>query len=128
LSLDLDPLILGFFHYISFNFTNVAIAIIASFLNDRSFHVSISEINSGTDPIRYGVLQEAILSQYLYTHLCQCVKFASMNKTITFYLHSNENIGFVHEKLIFFILHCNSLLNWKSKFVTRELWSPYSVH
>jgi hypothetical protein len=66
LSLDLDPLLLGFFHYILFNFTNVAIAIIASLLNDRSFHVSINEINSGTDTIPYGVPQEAILSQYLY--------------------------------------------------------------
>jgi hypothetical protein len=82
--LDLDPLLLGFFHYILFNFTNVAIAIIASLLNDRSFHVSINEINSGTDTIPYGVPQEAILSQYLYNFFTGDLPQSNKFETATF--------------------------------------------
>jgi hypothetical protein len=58
--------------------------IIAFFLSDRSFHVSVNKTDSATHPIPYGVPQGAILSPFLYNFFTVDLLQSNESETATF--------------------------------------------
>jgi hypothetical protein len=56
----------------------------ASFLSDRSFHVSVNKTDSATHPILYGVPQGAISSPFLYNFFTADSPQINESETATF--------------------------------------------